>query len=73
MARIYYVHTPDADARLSRALDIILDAATRITPDHKNSVVYGKKPTKVGRPKKEDKETITRKCCYSKINKGGEA
>jgi len=37
VTRIYYVHTPDAELRLSRALDMLLEGMTWGSTDHKDS------------------------------------
>jgi hypothetical protein len=47
---VKHVSAPDANSRLSRAMDVLLDAAIRKNTDDKDSVKDGKKPAKMKNP-----------------------
>ncbi len=47
MIRIHYVHTPDAESRLSRAIDMLLERMAWGTADHEDSLKGGKRPAEV--------------------------
>jgi len=69
---VRHIHTPDADLRLSRALDMLLEGITWGPTDHEDSIKSEGKAAKAEKLTKRSKKVRSRKCCSSKNIIGGE-
>ena len=63
---IRHIATPDAESRLSRALDMLLEGMTWGPSDHKDSVKSEVKAAKAGKLTKRNKKVQSRKFYSSK-------
>ena len=68
---IKYARTPDAELRLSQAIDMLLEGMSREYTDDKDNVNSGKRPTELDRKTKGSKKVKPKKYFDSKTIKGG--